>query len=103
MRELTINDTNRAGTMQIMDTAIGGYRTLRVTVRDMTCSGQDQTPAMRRLARRALDGARSARVIRRFNADGCPYATFEVSAAAVPEGHACGLAYLHPPVKHWGC
>ena len=80
MQELTINDTNRAGTLQIMDTAWAHNGTLRVTVRDMTYSGQDQTDAMRRLARRALDGAKSSWVIRRFSADGCPYVTFAVTA-----------------------
>jgi hypothetical protein len=82
MEELTIGDTNRAGTLQVMDTAWDHNGTLRVTVRDMTYSGQDQTDAMRRLARRCLqhpETIRSSRVIRRFNADGCPYITFAVS------------------------
>jgi len=79
MRELTIGDTNRAGTLQIMDTVAASDETTRVTVRDMTYSGQDQTEAMRRLARRAVAGARSTWIIRRFKADGCPYATFAVS------------------------
>ena len=82
MRELIIGDTNRAGTLQIMDTAWDSNGTLRVTVRDMTYSGQDQTAAMRRLARRALqypETIHSSRVIRRFHADGCPYVTFAVS------------------------
>lgn len=80
MTELTINDTNRAGNLQIMDTALNTNGSLLVTVRDMTYSGQDQTEAMRRLARRAMTGSRSTWVLRRFNADGCPYATFAVTS-----------------------
>lgn len=82
MRELTIGDTNRAGTLQIMDTAWDHNGTLRVTVRDNTYGIRDQTEAMRRLARRALqhpETIRSSRVIRRFTADGCPHITFAVS------------------------
>lgn len=82
MRELTIGDTNRAGTLQIMDTNWDHNGTLRVTVRDMTYSGQDNTDAMRRLARRAMphpETIRSSRVIRRFSDGGEPYITFAVS------------------------
>jgi hypothetical protein len=83
MQELTINDTSRDGLLQIMDTsALDAAGTMRVTVRDMTYSGQDQTDAMRRLARRAYpypEHIRSSRVIRRFKADGCPYVTFAVA------------------------
>ena len=81
MQELTIGDTNRAGTLQIMDTSgLDTAGTMRVTVRDMTYSGQDQTEAMRRLARRAYPyPIRSTRVVRRFTADGCPYVTFAVA------------------------
>lgn len=83
MSALTINDTSRDGLFQIMDTsALDGAGTMRVTVRDMSYSGQDQTEAMRRLARRAYpypEHVRSSRVARRFNADGCPYITFIVA------------------------
>lgn len=86
--ELTIGDTNRDGTLQIMDTAWDPSGALRVTVRDASCSGQDRTAAMRRLARRAMpypEMIRSSRVVMStkddpsFYFDGCPYVTFAVS------------------------
>lgn len=82
MEPLTIHDTNRAGTLEIMDTAWDSNGTLRVTVRDMTYNGRDNVAAMRRLARRALmhpERTRNSKVIRRFRVDGCPYITFAVS------------------------
>ena len=82
----TIGDTNRDGTLQIMDTNWNGDGTLRVTVRDAMGTsnrvGGLDVPAMRRLARSALmypENTRSSRVRRVFQADGCTWVTFDVS------------------------
>ena len=86
MSVLTINDTNRDGTLQIMDTNWDNNGTLRVTVRDSVGTGNRvggvDVPAMRRLARRALmypELTRSSRVLRMFTADGCTWVTFLIS------------------------
>lgn len=82
---LEINDYNRAGNMQIVDTCWDSNGSLRVTVRDLTYSGKDNTNAMRRLARRAAskpETTRSARTLRKFVAHydrEVPMATFAVS------------------------
>lgn len=84
-RSLEINDYNRAGNLQITDTAWDSNGTLRVTVRDLTYSGTDNTKAMRRLARRAAskpETTRSSKVLRRFTAPydrEVPMITFAIS------------------------
>lgn len=87
MGELTINDTNRDGTLKITDTAWDSNGTLRVTVVDLIGAGCRvggvDVRAMRRLARRALPypaKTRSSRVIRStVNHYGCDQITFAVS------------------------
>jgi hypothetical protein len=83
---LQINDTNRDGTLQIMDTSWDSNGTLMVTIRDNIGTGCRvggiDIRAMRRLARRAIshpEQTRSSRVVRQFTADGCDYVTFAVS------------------------
>lgn len=68
---LTIGDSNRDGTLVIVDTAWDSNGTLRVTVEDKMGNGiREGGPdirAMRRLARRALmypEKTRSSRLIR---------------------------------------
>lgn len=84
-KNLEINDYNRAGNLQIVDTNWDHNGTLRVTVRDLTYSGKDNTEAMRRLARRAAskpETTRSAKTVRKFTAHydrEVPMATFAVS------------------------
>ena len=74
----TIGDTNRDGTLRIVDTAWDGNGTLRVTVEDLLGPGGRvgglDVRAMRRLARKALmhpEKTRSARVIRKGCTPGC--------------------------------
>lgn len=87
-KPLEINDYNRAGNLQIVDTNWDHNGSLRVTVRDLTYSGKDNTDAMRRLARRAAskpETTRSSRVVRRFTAhydSEVPMITFSVSRNA---------------------
>jgi hypothetical protein len=87
MSELTIGDTNRDGTLCIVDTAWDSNGTLRVTVEDKIGTGLREggldVRAMRRLARRALmypEKTRSARLIRTTDTHyGTTLATFAVS------------------------
>lgn len=87
-KPLEINDYNRAGNLQIVDTNWDSNGTLRVTVRDLTYSGRDNTDAMRRLARRCAskpETTRSSKVMRRFTAHydhEVPMITFAVSRNA---------------------
>lgn len=83
---LGIGDGNRDGTLVIADTNWDHNGTLLVTIRERVGTGcwDGGLPiaAMRRLARRALDypeKTRSARVVRKFTAEGCDYVTFAVS------------------------
>lgn len=83
---LTIHDRNDDGTLEIMDTnweTSEADGVLRVTVRDMSYSGRDNTAAMRRLARSAAEyPVKSSRVIRRFPAPydrEVEYVTFAVA------------------------
>ena len=87
-KALTIGDTNRAGDLQITDTAWDGNGTMRVTVRCMIGGRSARTDAdqviakARRLARRALpypEKTRSSRLARTWYAQGTEHYTFEVS------------------------
>jgi hypothetical protein len=85
-RTLTIGDTSRDGLLIIADTRWDFNGTMFVTVRELIGTncwvGGLPVERMRRLARRAIahpENTRSARVVRRFSADGCDYVTFAVS------------------------
>lgn len=78
---------NRDGTLEIVDTNWDGNGTLRVTVRELVghgCYARDFIRNARRLARKALpssdtEAGKSARLLRRFTADSCEHATFNVA------------------------
>lgn len=83
----TIHTMNRDGTLEIVDTNWDANGTLRVTVRELVghgCYAGDFIRNARRLARKALpeyfEGqTKSAKLLRRFVAEGCEHATFAVS------------------------
>lgn len=86
---LALGDLSRDGLLQIMDTSWDSNGTLTVTVREriggFNAWGIPERlviERMRRLARRCImypEKTRSSRLIRKFHADGCGYATFAVS------------------------
>ena len=84
---LGIHDTNRDGTLEIVDTNWDGNGGLRVTVRELVghgCYAGDFVRNARRLARKALPEyfpgqTRKSPVIDRFTAGGCDHVTFNVS------------------------
>lgn len=79
---LTIGDRNRAGDLEITDTAWDHNGTMRVTVRELTGQCEIDVAAARRLARRAIhhpEKTRSSRVIRTWFAQGSTHVTFAVS------------------------
>ena len=80
--EASIGSRNPAGTYEVTDTARDDHGALRVTVRELMGTRElapRDVAAMRRLARRALNGAQSARLLRSWYGGGCSHATFRVS------------------------
>jgi len=84
---LTIGDTNRDGSLVIVDTNWDYNGSMRVTVRETIghgCYTGDLVRNGRRLARKALHESyigetKSSRVIRQFVADGCDHVTYLIS------------------------
>ena len=88
---LTIGDTNRAGTLEITDTAWDSNGTMRVTVRELfgdhcwALPRAQQERAVRDFARRAIshpEKTRSARITRRWFAESTDHWTVAVSRLA---------------------